>query len=172
MNITIAQPHSENWIKVADFFVPGLPRPGGSKRGFYIASLKRVVITDANKKVKTWKDTVSAFAADQFHGVPLDGALRVDVLFTMPRPKGHWGSGKKSTLLRSSAPHFHTSKPDVLKLMRSTEDALTGIIWRDDSANVDLRLRKIYGERAGAQITVYRIAESTHEPAIAAELFQ
>jgi len=28
------------------FFVPGIPRPGGSKKGFYIKKINRVVVTE------------------------------------------------------------------------------------------------------------------------------
>ena len=42
--------------------------------------------------------------------------------------------------------------------MRSTEDALTGIIWRDDSQVVEHRIRKVYVERdPGAEININQI---------------
>ena len=131
------------------FFVPGLPQPGGSKRAFYIKKLGRAVITDANAKAKPWKATVAAYAREQYAGQPLDGPLKVTMIFTMPRPKYHFGKhGRKA-----NAPIYHTVKPDSTKLLRSTEDALTGILWRDDS-QVMPAVTKVYGDLPGVQISV------------------
>jgi Holliday junction resolvase RusA-like endonuclease len=61
------------------------------------------------------------------------GAVKVTVNFVIQRPKNHYGTGKNSNILKHSAPKmFHTQKPDAAKLYRSTEDALTGILWKDD----------------------------------------
>ncbi len=50
-----------------------------------------------------------------------------------------------------------TKRPDLDKLTRAVLDALSGIVWRDDSLIVDLhpskRLAEI-GEQAGARIRV------------------
>jgi Holliday junction resolvase RusA-like endonuclease len=138
-------------------FVPGIAQPGGSKRAFYIPQLKRAVVTDANAKAKDWKSTVAVFARQAYSGPLLDGALNVTMVFHRPRPKGHYG--KKG--LKPSAPKHPTSKPDVLKLARSTEDALTGIIWRDDSATVVLTISKVYTEEMpGATITIQPLEEA------------
>lgn len=148
--------HGDEWQQACSFWVPGLPQPGGSKRGFFIKGLNRVVITDANKKAKSWKDTVAAFASDVWRGRELiDGTISLEIVYTLPRPGAHFRTGKHAGELRADAPKFHTKKPDVLKLTRSTEDALTGIIWRDDSLIADGRIRKVYGDKPGAQITVY-----------------
>ena len=45
-------------------------------------------------------------------------------------------------------------KPDVLKLARSTEDALTGLIWMDDAQVWEMQILKRYSEGLGADITV------------------
>jgi Holliday junction resolvase RusA-like endonuclease len=47
--------------------------------------------------------------------------------------------------------------PDLTKLMRSTEDALTGILWVDDARITDQHARKRYcepGQAPGAQISI------------------
>ena len=38
--------------------------------------------------------------------------------------------------------------PDVLKLARGVEDALTGIVWRDDAQIVNESLNKVVGAAA------------------------
>ena len=143
-----------------EFFVPGVPQPGGSKRGFNNPKTGRVIITDANPKAASWKDTVSSYALK----VPMNreefsrGPIQVVCTFVMPRPRSHYGTGKNAGKLKPNAPFYHTSKPDSTKLFRSTEDALTGVIWKDD-AQVMSMLRKIYGEMPGAYITIYPLED-------------
>jgi Holliday junction resolvase RusA-like endonuclease len=47
-------------------------------------------------------------------------------------------------MLRDDAPKTKASKPDLTKLIRSTEDALTGIAWNDDASVVHQVARKLY----------------------------
>ena len=136
-----------------DFFVPGKPEPGGSKSGFYSPKLKRVLISDSNKKAKPWKACVSQ-AASEVVTQMLEGPLKVRFDFVLTRPKGHYGSGKKANILKSSAPQFPTVRPDALKLSRLIEDSLTGIVWRDDSQIVTELLTKRYGGQAGCRVRV------------------
>lgn len=136
------------------FFVAGIAKPAGSKRGFYIPKIKRVVITDACKGSKDWKTDVKHTAQEHYEGPLLDCPLHLTLVFTVSRPKGHFRSGKNSALLRDGAPNWPTTKPDVLKLARAVEDALTGVIWDDDSQIVTEHLIKRYGARPGVEITI------------------
>lgn len=131
------------------FHVPGIPQPGGSKR-----HVGNGVIIDANPKAKGWKQTVAAFAAPHFPA-PLDGPLALTITFLRQRPKGHY---RKDGTIKPGAFHeYPTTKPDCTKLVRSTEDALKGIAWRDDSQVCRQSIEKRYvrdGEAPGATITV------------------
>lgn len=115
------------------------------------------VVDDARRN-KPWRERVAAvamLAAGDFRAFPRDGALSVSMTFYMQRPKSHYfTSAKRRGQLKPNAPIFPTGKPDVLKLARSTEDALTGIVWRDDCQTVSLQLAKEYGERPGVHINV------------------
>lgn len=136
-----------------DIWVPGIPQPGGSKNGFYNPKLGRVIITDSNKKVKPWRAAVSQVASEAV-ATMLEGPLRMRMDFVFPRPKGHFGSGKNAGVLKRNAPPFPAVKPDATKLLRSTEDALKGILWKDDSQIVTQAATKRYGEQAGCRIRV------------------
>ncbi len=114
-----------------EFFVPGIPRPGGSKRPFR-TKFGKMVVVEAGKHTKDWRASVALAGSEAYRGELLTGALRFDVMFLFPRPKSHYRTGQYSDQLKPSAPHHHITKPDRTKLLRSTEDALTGIIWRDD----------------------------------------
>lgn len=137
------------------FRVYGLPRPGGSKKAFYIKKLGRSVVVDSSKHIKTWKGEVKDAALKVAPETPYDEPLRVSVTFLMPRPKAHFRTGKHEGELKPETPKYHTKMPDALKLMRGTEDALTGIIWKDDSRIYREIIEKVYTEdRPGAVIRV------------------
>ena len=127
-------------MRTITFFVPGLPRPAGSKRAFALRKggvlTGRVAVTDANPKSRDWKTQVSQVAADKMkedgRGL-LEGPLKLTVDFKLPRPKSHFRTGKHAGQKKDTAPFFHTSKPDATKLTRAVEDALTNIVWHDDA---------------------------------------
>lgn len=132
------------------FAVKGTPAPQGSKRGFVVNG--RAVITDANPApLKTWRDDVKAAAVDAMNGaVPFSGPVELVVTFVLQRPKS----------VKRDLPYV---RPDLDKLARSTCDALTAAgVYRDDAQIVDMRVRKVYGIVAGAQIIV-RMVEGDAE---------
>lgn len=144
-----------------EFFVDGKPQPAGSKRAFAIRKggqlTGRVAVMDANPKSKDWKTDVKFAArsvAEEMQGNLLACPIRLTLAFTIKRPKSHYRTGKNSHLLKADAPHFPTSKPDVLKLARGVEDALTSIIWVDDAQIADEHLSKVYGEKEGCKVIV------------------
>lgn len=144
------------------FTVNGVPKPAGSKRAFAIRKrgvfTGRVAVTDANPLAREWKDSVTSAGVDAAQKLPggllLTGALAVDFTFFLPRPKGHYGSGKNASQVKGNAPEYPTGKPDVLKLTRAAEDALTGVLWQDDAQIVSEHLNKQYGHPPRVVITV------------------
>lgn len=119
---------------VCDFFVRGRPEPAGSKKAVPLRGQKgaRSIVVDANKNAAPWKKQVADVARYEYTGEPLDEPLCMDLVFTVKRPEGHWlKDGRLSAEgQRRSRP---TSPPDALKLARGVEDALTGVVYRDDS---------------------------------------
>ena len=136
------------------FFVPGVPRPQGSKTAFYIKTIKRVVQMDACKDLKPWRATVAAFAREAYQGPIITGPVSMIVDFVFARPVNHYGSGKNAARLKESAPVRMSNGYDLDKLQRSIGDALTGIVYRDDKQIDEWHAQKIYGDKTGVTITV------------------
>jgi Holliday junction resolvase RusA-like endonuclease len=152
-------------MKSLTFTVIGTPAPGGSKKGFYNKALGRVMIVEAGKNTKTWRQAVveSARAAIQKFVLetcrPFDkfeGPLRVTCSFLMPRTQAHYGKKKGVKYLKDTAPHWHITKPDATKLFRSTEDAISDAgVWYYDSQVAVQDIKKIYSDDfTGATITI------------------
>jgi Holliday junction resolvase RusA-like endonuclease len=67
----------------------------------------------------------------------------VDLVFILPRPK----SLPKKVV-------EHIKKPDIDNLCKAVLDAMSGIIYKDDSQVTKLTAQKIYGEDIGCRIEV------------------
>ena len=92
---------------------------------------------------------------------PADGAVGVSIVFTLPRPKSHYGTGRNAGKLKSSAPEHHTGpRADIDNLVKAVLDALTGIIYHDDGQVVRVFAAKHYEEAPGhadTHITIYTL---------------
>jgi|GEM_PF-2448557 len=160
--------------KLIRFTVPGPPQPQGSKtakvlgKRIYlpdgkpaIVEPRAILVEQANKTTKTrkagaldrWRSKVAEAARAAMDGRPLwDEPCILVCEFLLPRPRSHW---TKSGTLRKGAPLL-PKKPDWSKLVRAVEDALTGVVYRDDSQVVmpsdpwgicQLQPRKRYARR-------------------------
>lgn len=124
--------------------VLGIPGPQGSKsfkgmRASKVSGKAVPVLVESSAKVKPWRANVveaaqaavrAAYVGCLANRWPMfDGPVAVGMVFTLPAPK------------RMPKGRTHPSvKPDISKLIRSTEDALTDArIWVDDALVVAYR---------------------------------
>lgn len=136
------------------FFVPGVPVAKGSAKAFYSKKLGRAMVVQTNRdKQKPWASMIG-YEAQQAGCKITNDPVNLSCVFTMPRPKNHFGTGKNQSSLKISAPMYHTSKPDLDKLIRCVKDALTGVAWRDDSQVCELEANKLYGQMCGVYLTI------------------
>lgn len=84
------------------------------------------------------------------HPQKMSGPLAMTIKFNMPRLKSHYG--KKG--LKTNAPKYHEVKPDTSNLLKAVEDALTGVLWHDDSQLSIVVATKQYSEVPGIWISV------------------
>lgn len=146
--------------RTVSFAVPGVPQPAGSKRGYVNRKTGAVIITDANRKAKGWQAQVADASAAAIDGELLTGPLSLTVTFWLPRPAGHYGTGRNAGTVKQTAPFWHHVRPDLTKLVRGLEDALTGLVWRDDAQVVHQQLTKRYGPTALTTVEVVELGQS------------
>lgn len=151
--------------RLVSFTVLGIPEPKGSTKAYVpfawakaaVAAGKapRAIITSDNPDAKKWQARIAEEAQAVTDGTLLLGALRVAVIFRLPRP--------------ASAPRrvvHHLTTPDLDKLSRLVLDGMTGVLYADDKAVVDLRARKQFargGTAPGADITVGELEDPLPE---------
>lgn len=135
-----------------------MPAPQGSKnRG------RNGGLYESSKAVGPWREAVRAQAQlamrDRW---PFGGPVAVRAWFWLPRPKGHYRTGRNAHLLRDAAPGRPSGTPDLDKLIRAVLDGLTdGGAWKDDGQVVELTARKLYvlpELTPGAKIEITEVA--------------
>ena len=76
----------------------------------------------------------------------ITGPISLTVCFRMPRPKGHYGTGRNAGKLKPSAPDLHIKKPDLDNMLKFVKDCLNGIVWKDDSQVFSVVADKYYAD--------------------------
>jgi Holliday junction resolvase RusA-like endonuclease len=123
--------------------VIGDPGPQGSKKLVGHDKKGRGILVESSKKVKPWREAVKYKAMEELEKCSLSvgrhcngafvGPVVVEYVFTLRKPK----SARKGAV--------PGTRPDLSKLVRSTEDALTDAgVWEDDARVVSFEARKVY----------------------------
>jgi crossover junction endodeoxyribonuclease RusA len=127
-----------------EIVVEGSPVPQGSFR--HIGNGR---IIAANPKLNAWRQTIADQVSEKTSVRLIDGFCRVDLVFTLPRPK----SVPKS---RRSRP---TTKPDLDKLVRAALDAISlpkyVQLLTDDSIVTDIHAAKRYADHRPPGVRIF-----------------
>lgn len=147
-----------------EFVIYGEAQPRGSKIAG-VSSKGRRFVRDTNPKSYPWMADVKRAAAEAMGERELFlGPLRVDLDFYLPRPAGHFGTGRNAGSVKPSAPARPIVAPDVLKLARGTLDAMESIVYRNDAQVVEGDARKFYGSPARCEVRVARVYVVSPDP--------
>jgi len=128
------------------FQVHGLPAPQGSTRAFVVKG--KPIITSTAKGLSAWRRLVADVAQDFAPEEPWEGPVGIDLHFGLPKPK----SAPKTRRV------WPDKRPDLDKLTRAVLDALTYVVFADDSQVVEIRATKDYGA-PGVAVEVHRIMD-------------
>ena len=142
------------------FRVLGLPKGQPRPRAFVRKSKDGSAVArvyDAGS-AESWKTQIAVAARNKIPATPISGPVALEVEFFMPRPKGHFRTGKHAGQLKPAAPVHHTGKPDIDNAVKAVLDAMTLLgFWDDAKLVYRVVASKRYagpGERPGAQIGV------------------
>ena len=116
----------------APFFVSGHPKPKGSWTPLRTRDGK-IKFRHASNKTARWCVDAKEQVAILWKGPILEGPIFVDLLFLLPRQK---------TVSRPYPTGRYCG--DLDKLARGVLDAMTGVVYVDDSQVVDLPVKKRY----------------------------
>uniref|UniRef100_A0A6M3LAU0 Putative endodeoxyribonuclease n=1 Tax=viral metagenome TaxID=1070528 RepID=A0A6M3LAU0_9ZZZZ len=101
-------------------------------------------------KTRAYEDSIKLQAIEQMKNEPMfDGALllRVDIFRSFP----------KSMSKKKRAEALPVTRPDLDNYVKAIKDALSGIVWYDDSQVVSLLARKFYRDKPGVFIEIVNL---------------
>ncbi len=127
--------------------VGGVPQPQGSIRSL---GKGRPSVHANAARLDPWRDTIVVYVRNAMkRGVgpwPIDGPVRLEALFRMPRPRSR----------PADRPH-PTSTPDLSHLLRACEDGIgMAGAWVDDAQIIEVEAAERYGD-PGCVLWVYRL---------------
>jgi len=110
---------------------------------------------------KSWKETIKWQVIEQKPEI-ISGPVAMTLHFMLPRPKGHFRTGKNDKVLKPSAPKYHIVKPDIDNLEKAVKDALRSICYRDDCQIISTTVTKEYGNHTtGVNIELTEVISGT-----------
>lgn len=131
--------------------VPGEPCGKQRARTFYDCRAGRIV-SKTPEKTRSYETLIRELFAVKYEGFrPLAGAirLRVNTYRGIPRSESRKRAEKmEATIIRP------ISRPDASNVLKSVEDALNGLAFRDDSQIVEILVQKYYSTTPRVEIAL------------------
>lgn len=127
-----------------DFFVAGTAK--STVTGSVVRAGNRLIPI---RRHTEWAKYVKLVAAEHAPATLLEGPISLSLEFVLMRPKS---VGKRRG--------WPIVRPDLSNLAKGFDDALTGILWKDDAQIVRSSYGKVYGDRPGVQVTVSEMGPS------------
>lgn len=85
-----------------------------------------------SNEMRAYYQELQILARQQWRGAPLETPLSVSMMFMLPKPK------------RPKHP-YPAGRPDTSNLVKAVEDALNGVVWKDDALICNLTAMKAWG---------------------------
>ena len=115
-------------MKEIKFEVMGIPQ--AQKRAKFFRRGKFVQVTDPSAVDKEDFASVALYYAPE---ETISSEVELTIRFYFPRPKYHYGTGRRSMIKKPSAPINHSKKPDIDNCIKFVLDSLNKIYWKDDA---------------------------------------
>jgi Holliday junction resolvase RusA-like endonuclease len=130
--------------------------PVGKQRARYV---KRGNFVQAYtpEKTRTY-ETLIKDAARQAMGVsePLDTPVSLYLYIRVPMPAS---ATKKRLEAIASGDEKPIKKPDASNILKSVEDGMNGVVYKDDSQIINIHVTKVYSSQPGVDICVKECLE-------------
>jgi Holliday junction resolvase RusA-like endonuclease len=134
---------------IVTFKVDGPPVPKGRaryvKRGTHIS-------TYTPEKTRTYESLIKDAAIEAMGSSdPLETPVTLYLYIRVQMPKSYSKKRIEACLNGSEQP---TKKPDASNILKSVEDGMNGVVYKDDSQIVNIHVTKVYSSQAGVDICV------------------
>ena len=125
--------------------------PVGKQRARYVKR-GNFVSTYTPEKTRTY-ETLIRDAATEAMGTsePLETPVTLYLYIRVPIPKSYSKKKLEACLNGMDQP---IKKPDASNILKSVEDGMNGIVYKDDSQIINLHVTKVYSTLAGVDVCV------------------
>lgn len=155
--IPVAKPRQTQADKIK-IVIPGTPIP---KRRPRFARHGRRVVTYNDQEFEAKQAKLFVYQQIKTcQAMPLTGPINAEIIFYMPRPKAHYGTGKNSGILKKTALLYHINKPDLDNLTKWIYDIFNKIVWKDDAQIIFEKAEKRYSENPRTEVCIKEIDDS------------
>jgi len=149
--VSASAPLIRRWRDVLSFVVIGTPVGKARARIVYGKGAY------TPEKTRAAEEEIGWLAKEAWAGKPLqDGPVSLTVYFFFPIPRS-WPREKRVLALNCEL--LPTVKPDLDNCTKLVSDALTGIVWKNDSQAIFIRVAKFYSDRPRTEIVVGSLEE-------------
>ena len=90
----------------------------------------------------------------------IEGPCVLDIIAYFEVPKSKSKKFREAALSGLERP---TKKPDLSNIIKGIEDALNGLVYKDDSSIVSLKIQKYYSEFPRVEIEISRCSNEQNE---------
>jgi Holliday junction resolvase RusA-like endonuclease len=137
-----------------DFWLPGDPVPKARARVVRFNGGMRAYTPPETKQYETRVGWMAKQA--MLSRAPTQLAVKLMIEFRLAMPRS-WSQKRRDAAIAGL--YVPTVKPDLTNLIKSIEDGMNGIVYRDDSQIVRLDVIKLYATTPGARVRVLELAE-------------
>ena len=134
---------------IVNFTVEG--NPVGKQRARY-ARRGNFVQAYTPEKTRTYESLIKEKAIEAMgSSEPLETPVTLYLYIRVPMPKSYSKKRIEDCLNGSEQP---IKKPDASNILKSVEDGMNSVVYKDDSQIVNIHVTKVYSSEAGVDICV------------------
>lgn len=137
--------------KTLKFTIKGRAQAQARPRFARIGNHSKAYDTEASSNYKAFVKLVALDAMENAGWEMACCALSMTLVVYMEIPKS---KSKKFKQLAVDGVERPTKKPDCSNLVKGIEDAIKGLVYKDDSQIVSLRVEKYYSEEPRAEVII------------------
>jgi len=125
--------------------------PVGKQRARY-ARRGNFVQTYTPEKTRTYESLIKEKAIEAMgSSEPLETPVTLYLYIRVPMPKSYSKKRIEACLNGSEQP---IRKPDASNILKSVEDGMNSVVYKDDSQIVNIHVTKVYSSQSGVDICV------------------
>lgn len=149
------------------FFVSGSPKAQPRARSFAIQIAGKWTARAYDPgSAEAWKTRIAEVGKEHLPHKPIEGPVRLDLVFTFPRPRSHFRTGRYRGVLRADAPYWYcVLKNDRDNCDKAVMDCLKILgFFKDDGQVCHGFIIRCYGDKPGADIKLASLEQPGVRP--------